>query len=700
MKDLIDKILREWLWRIDDPSTPDVENPTHLYHLKEALEALDLPEEFITEFGGNLTEKDEDKKKDDGEDNEYEELMQHTIKDPDTGNEIKIKSALAKDQNTSVYKAAERELAKLKGSDKTTEFPDDVKKDDEIKVGDKVYRKDMLSQPEIDKLEKEQSKEKKKKYPRKQNVLDETEMSKLKNAYSKPLHSLDTSKKKLRHVTSKLTALSMGEDVELEKDEIKYINDHVSLSSNPESTRYYSVPLKTNDFIKLDLEKKQLKAKSSIINNMEHLAEKYPDLKLKFKVGNLVVPKNVDEVKQMFKHKPTSFKPQDKSGFGVGHMKENTGSNILDSTEQNALKNEGIDPGTVKFYGEKLDSSNKETFINSTKEVVSSLRQGMSNPDISDDTKKYMGRLLSEVDAVINSPEPPEIKLKKLNEELPRIVTDAFEQSVDLGQQESQNFVKDFGEVATYLHLLSLGEKVYMPSSGNFAVADLIRVKEDEAGLTKVDKVSIKSKYGKGKAEGAATSVIQVMDLIKKKMSPEIQKEFEEVSSLHVPESTEIDTDKLSSERRKDVKDIKSIGNIKTQKELDRIMKKVGFDDDEINRFNKKIKTRINGHVKKGELKNPKMSNVSKMIQEVAYRDYTKKQTTKLFKENDTDYPVDYVVLDASDDIINIHSQDRYRLGDMKLEEKSPLRDTFDDKGNIVSSRYIQGRMGARPISK
>jgi hypothetical protein len=155
-RNLIDTILLEWLWRIDDPTHPDLNNPTHLYHLREALIASDFDDELISEFIGNLTEKDVDKeKKDDTEDNEYEELMQKTIKDPDTGKEIKIKSAIEKDDSTAVYKAAEREIAKLKGSDSTTEFPDDVSDDDIISANGKSYRTDMMSKPEVDDLKKQ-----------------------------------------------------------------------------------------------------------------------------------------------------------------------------------------------------------------------------------------------------------------------------------------------------------------------------------------------------------------------------------------------------------------------------------------------------------------------------------------------------------------------------------------------------------------
>ena len=47
--ELIDKILTEWSYRVYD-GMPDIKNPTHVYHLKEAMKKLNLPNSFINEY--------------------------------------------------------------------------------------------------------------------------------------------------------------------------------------------------------------------------------------------------------------------------------------------------------------------------------------------------------------------------------------------------------------------------------------------------------------------------------------------------------------------------------------------------------------------------------------------------------------------------------------------------------------------------
>jgi hypothetical protein len=55
MNKLIDKILTEWAYRVHD-GMPNVKNPMHILQLKESMEAMELPKDFIFEFIQNLFE--------------------------------------------------------------------------------------------------------------------------------------------------------------------------------------------------------------------------------------------------------------------------------------------------------------------------------------------------------------------------------------------------------------------------------------------------------------------------------------------------------------------------------------------------------------------------------------------------------------------------------------------------------------------
>ena len=59
---LIDKILTEWAYRVND-GMPDIKNPLHIVQLKESMVELNLPKEFISEFVQNLFEDDNKKKR-------------------------------------------------------------------------------------------------------------------------------------------------------------------------------------------------------------------------------------------------------------------------------------------------------------------------------------------------------------------------------------------------------------------------------------------------------------------------------------------------------------------------------------------------------------------------------------------------------------------------------------------------------------
>ena len=57
MKKLIDKILIEWSYRVHN-GIPDLKNSLHIVHLRETLQDLKLPKEFITEYMQLLLEDD------------------------------------------------------------------------------------------------------------------------------------------------------------------------------------------------------------------------------------------------------------------------------------------------------------------------------------------------------------------------------------------------------------------------------------------------------------------------------------------------------------------------------------------------------------------------------------------------------------------------------------------------------------------
>ena len=56
MNTLIDKILDEWSYRVND-GMPNPKNPLHIVQLRESMEYLQIPETVIDGFVNNLTEQ-------------------------------------------------------------------------------------------------------------------------------------------------------------------------------------------------------------------------------------------------------------------------------------------------------------------------------------------------------------------------------------------------------------------------------------------------------------------------------------------------------------------------------------------------------------------------------------------------------------------------------------------------------------------
>lgn len=141
--DLIEEILLEWTWRIDKPHEPDINNLKHLYRLIEALQYLKFPNDFIVEFISNLSEN-----------NSVEQILDQEIEDPDSNKKIKVRDALQKDQDSEVYKNAAEKLSNSDNKGKDIPFPKDVDPKDVIKKDGLSYRTDMMTDDEIEKLEK------------------------------------------------------------------------------------------------------------------------------------------------------------------------------------------------------------------------------------------------------------------------------------------------------------------------------------------------------------------------------------------------------------------------------------------------------------------------------------------------------------------------------------------------------------------
>ena len=143
--ELIDDILREWVWRLANPTKPDINNPEHLYHLQEAMAELKLPNEFISEYISNLQRNEADKEEKEKPVEKEEPKKPVPPRPPE-------KEDSKDDKEDDESKPETTDAEKMK---------DDASDEDIISFGGKTYRLDMLSDLEIEDLKKKKKEEEK-----------------------------------------------------------------------------------------------------------------------------------------------------------------------------------------------------------------------------------------------------------------------------------------------------------------------------------------------------------------------------------------------------------------------------------------------------------------------------------------------------------------------------------------------------------
>jgi len=536
--------------------------------------------------------------------------------------------------------------------------------------------------------------------------LDSKQEETLKKDYEgKTLDDHKTGKQRLRHCTAKLMMITAGNtDVELTSKEIDWMNENMMISPRGQSGQYYLKPKDRGSISMRDrLGGTHMAQKHDLLASMKYLMKKYPDYKPKFKgAGGTVLELTPEQLEKLAGHKATSFKPQDPDGFGVEGIPKKKASEVLSQREQDALREAGYNPDDVEIYGERINPNKPQTSVDASQGVIDSLRRGLDNPDISEDTKAYMKKFIAQSDDILKDPKlSPEEKLTAMQERIGKTFKEAFEAASLLGEDEARNLLKDFGEVATYLQMLAEGQQVYMPASGSFAVADLIRVSGGgDAGPAKIDKVSIKSKFGSA-AEGAATSIMEVLSTAAKGLPEDDprRKKAEDTKKLQQNNSTKADTSEMDPQTKKEVESVRSISSAGSIEEAEQAMRDIGLSDEEI----ALAKKRLTGYLKKwGDRIDPPVwkNGGAVLLQELAYRIYSGKKAQETMKEIGGEYPVDYIVVTMGEEGAEIVEHDRTKMDNMCTEDKGFPEHPKLEGGKLVSLRYGHGNWGARPCSK
>jgi len=648
MKFDIEKIVEEWSYRVDN-GMPDAKNPLHVVELKNLLYEKKYPGEFIGALLSKLREDD-------------------IVKNKESGNVYVVQKHNPDTQKLMKKDASDADIEKIKSGENEKDHTISLDSDQQSKLKARFEDKDIDDYP---------------------------------NTKSGDMM-------RLRHTTAKMLLISTGDpDVELNDSEINFINNNLAISPRQQSGRYYliQVPgvIRNSQTLSKDLGAGHMSAKHDLLSNMEVIQKKYPKLQLKYKIGSIFRPLSSDQLKNMVGHKAAAFKPQDKGGFNLESISKQVVSNVLSKQVQQAMKSSGYNPDEVEIYNDRIDPDKPETGVKALSHITNSLSKGLDDPNVSDSTKEYMKAYLGNISKVLKANISPEKKLKALSNKLGDNFVDAFESATGLSEAESKNFLKDFGEVATAMHLIAKGQEVYIPTGGSFPIADLVRVSRSGGDPIKIDRVSIKSKYGSA-AEGAATSIKEVTKLIsdglpsddpRKRTIKNMQK-LQQNSSMKVDVGDDSD---LPDGMKKSINSIHQINQVSSKEEAIQHMKDAGFPDNSIKTVMKKYEGYVDRWSDQKGWKQPVFENgAGILLQELAYRDYSGREALKTLHQFEEEYPVTYVVTRVSKQKnFEIEERSRKPIKEMVVEDKGYPEHIGMEDGKLTSIRYGHGNWGARP---
>lgn len=486
--------------------------------------------------------------------------------------------------------------------------------------------------------------------------------------------------KSLQNLYAKLQLISMGEEVDLDENDIANLSKMV-ISGNPRSGQLYDSSMGTSkaDGIQSVSEKSPNYAnrnidKNELINNWGKVVQ-YLDSKNvpresrpKFKAGVNTLIDNPPKVG----HSPVSMKPNRL----MESVPKTPANQLMEGKTISDLKEkQGIEVGDDDLFGVPLDRNQPKTFIDNIDLVVKSTQQyidGVNSPD----TKAYFDKFINGMSSITNDQNlSDDEKLQKINQELPNLFTQLYNNALEVSDDEAKNVLKDFGELVVYMDFLSKKEEVYLPVSGNYPLGDVIVVKRNGDGeaLT-IDSVSIKSQRGSEDQPGSSA-----MEFCKHfaNVYPEHKKTFESLGALHTNSVDSVKVDDIGNQKIKsEIQSIQKLDDMKSFDDGERICDELGLDWE-------KVKTsleRTHYPKYKNEIEFTPESMKS-VVKELVFRQYSFKKTLDTMTELNLDTKLKFVEVVVEPEKVAVRP---------KGENSTTADFAAHDKGYLGKGKIIQ----------
>ena len=661
--DFFDELLLEWSYRVPT-GVPNPKNSYHLYLLRGILEEMDIEPGTINEIV--LTMKR-------GTAREFlHEEKGKLIPGPDT--EAGTKRFYYTDNQAELHLVTKGYAGK-KGFSPATKKDVDTKKPAEEKP--------------IEKSEEETPK----------SYLPEEELNYVNTFINKEVTPETNDSEKGKILGNKIVAIAngKGKDVKFNDYELKQLSQ-MAISANPVSGNIY---FKDTPKIKRRLATGSVvrsnDLKNSIITGWDTVKKYFEENDIQNSLPKFKSLGSWIDTPPKLGHKPFTFKPQNL----LSDIKENSAENSFSDRTKKSLQEQGIEPKSLNFYGDKLDVKNPSTFISALKTSSNSILKNITTA--SEETQKYVNTMFSKVNNILdNNKLSDNEKMKTLNDDLSNLFLEAFDSATGLSEEESRSFLKDFGEVIAYYDLLSTGREVYMPTSSKFPLADLIEIKRDSTGrVIHIEKISVKSRNGTS-AEGAASSAAKISELLAT-VNPKQEKLFKSVSALHVSNVENVNTDQLDDTDKNAIEKIKNIKNAKSIDSANKILKSIGLPDKEIQRVADKFNTHYEKYVAPAGVPRD-FQHSAEVYKEIAHRVYSEYRTIKVMKDTDISVPLDYVsiIVNDKDNRVKLIDYGKFKSSQFQIFDKgnlaTPLIKKEPPPPHVVKSGYTKNNLALRPI--
>jgi hypothetical protein len=514
---------------------------------------------------------------------------------------------------------------------------------------------------------------------------------------------------------AKLQLLSNGKDVEF-TDADKANLQYLTISSKPISGKVYfgertdtmsghpTIPQGASigkGDKRVSYGKKFDKAYNERAQNKQAIYERWPALKKKLDALGITPPKfksplgKIDDPPKSLisGHLSLSHKPNKmiKTRTKVSDLHPQIKKTLLES----GMKEEDT------MLGGPIGDPNKpppetQDFVDSNMALMDEILESTKSAG-SEESQEYVKTAHDRINAILTDPTlTPEQRLQKLEKNLGKIQKEMYDTAGKLDENEQASVLKDFGEVIVTMKYRCQEKEAYMPSSGNYPIADVLVIERDGAGkVISINSVSVKSADKGTNIPGSSAA-----EFCKHfaKVYPKHKETFGQLEEMQVNRIGNLKKDKLDEQTKKDVETIESFNKVcdddATFDQLyDDINNSKLISDSDL----EKIKKSMAAYIEQAGLQPETPKVYSKVLMEMTYRKYTQKKTKETMDNLDLELGIQYAeVRNVNGELEVEELEGEHHTSNMQIHDKGYLgtpdstqqSECEDGTSNVSDAKY------------